>query len=202
MFAGQLLQLWELRLSLQQFLEAKGRIAPNDKVNVAYIGVGTQGLRELPALLGLPDVQVTGCCDPQKKAIDYYDWKPTSLLNTVRKTIGNPNWTTGGNNTIPGGRDNGQQLVEGYYAFKRSNLKYKGCKAYADFRELLEKESVDAIKVMTTDHLHGVIAMAALKRGISITMHKPLSNRLIEGKKVVEMAQKTDVTTHLCALGV
>jgi hypothetical protein len=26
-------------------------VAPSDKVNVAYIGTGTQGLRELPALL-------------------------------------------------------------------------------------------------------------------------------------------------------
>jgi len=31
-------------------------IAPSDKINVAYIGVGTQGLRELPELMRLPDV--------------------------------------------------------------------------------------------------------------------------------------------------
>lgn len=176
-----------------------GYIAPSDKVNVAYIGVGTQGLRELPALLELPDVVVTAVCDPQKKATDYYDWGPNSLLKMIRKNIGKPDWTTGGNNTIPGGLDNGQTLVEGYYASKSPDQTYKGCRAYTDFRELLAKEKVDAIKVMTPDHLHGVIAMAALRRGIHISMHKPISNRLIEGKKVVEMAQKSKATSHLIA---
>ncbi len=173
-------------------------IAPSDKINVAYIGVGTQGIRELINLLKLPDVQVTSVCDPQKKAINYYDWGPTWLLDGVRKAIGQPNWETGGNNTIPGGRDNGKAIVDGYYAHTKSIANYDGCRAYADFRELFEKDKdIDAIKVMTPDHLHGVIATAALKRGIPITMHKPISNRLIEAHKVVEMAKKKDVVTHL-----
>jgi hypothetical protein len=101
-------------------LGGKGFIAPNDKINVAYIGCGTQGLRELPALLALPDVQFTAVCDPQRKAIDYYDWGPTALRDMMRKTIGKPNWETGGNNTVPGGLDNGKELVDGYYAHQRS----------------------------------------------------------------------------------
>lgn len=180
-------------------LGGPGYVAPNDKINVAYIGVGTQGLRDMRGLLELPEVQVTCVCDPQKNAIDYYDWGPTALLNTVRETIGDPHWTTGGNNTIPGGRENGVAMVDGYYASKRPDKKYSGCKAYADFRELLEKEKVDAVKVMTTDHVHGVIAMAALNRGIPVTMHKPVSNRLIEGKKVIDKAKEKDVVTHLIA---
>jgi len=173
-------------------------IAPSDKINVAYIGVGTQGLRELPELLKLPDVQVTAVCDPQKRALGYFDWGPTGLLKNMRETIGNPNWTTGGDNTIPGGRDNGKEIVDAYYAKSKSVDDYKACKAYADFRELFEKEKgIDAVKVMTPDHLHGLIATAALKRGIAITMHKPIANRLVEGHKVIEMAKKTDVVTHL-----
>jgi hypothetical protein len=45
--------------------------------------------------------------------------------------------------------------------------------------------------------LHGIIAAAALKRNIAVSVHKPLSNRLLEGKKVVDLAFKSDVTTHL-----
>ena len=171
-------------------------VAPSDKINVAYIGLGTQGLRQLADLIQLPDVQITAVCDPQRKAINYYDWGPTGLRDEMRKLIGNPNWNTGGNNTIPGGLNNGKEIVDAYYE-KVSGKKYN-CRAYTDFRELFEKEKdLDAVQIMTPDHLHGVIAAAALKRNIAVTMHKPLSNRLREGKKVIDLAHKTNVTTHL-----
>lgn len=173
-------------------------VAPSDKINVAYIGAGTQGLRELPALLEIPEVQVTAVCDPQKEAIGYYDWSPGGLLYELRMAIRRGDWSPGGDNCIPGGRDNGKSIVEAYYAHFRPDGKFKGCAAYADFREMFEKEKgIDAVKVMTTDHVHGLIAMAAIRRGIHITMHKPVANRLLEGLQVVEMARKSDVTTHL-----
>jgi hypothetical protein len=181
-------------------LGGKGFIAPSDKINVAYIGCGTQGLRELPALLALPDVQVTAVCDPQKKAIGYYDWNSTSLRDLVRNTIGKPGWDTGGNNSVPGGLNNGKELVDGYYAHHRSGQRYAGCRAYTDFRELFEKEQgIDAVKVMTTDHTHGIIALAAMRRNIAVTMHKPVANRLAEGKMVCDFAAKSDAITHLIA---
>jgi hypothetical protein len=174
-----------------------GRVAPSDKINVAYIGTGTQGLRELPAMLNVKNAQVVAVCDPQKEAIGYYDWSPRGLLNELRETIGKPNWMPGGDNTIPGGLDNGKQVVEGFYAKNSANGNYKGCAAYADFREMLEKEKgIDAVKIMATDHLHGVMAVAAMKKGIHLTMHKPISNRLEEGHKVIEMAKKSGVVTH------
>lgn len=179
-------------------LGGRNFIAPSDKINVAYIGCGTQGLREMQGMLELPEIQIVAVCDPQKKAINYYDWDPESLRGQIRKGTGKPDWTTGGNNTIPGGRDNAKEYVDGFYAHQRANEKYNGCKAYADFRELFEKEKgIDAVKVMTPDHLHGIIAMAAMKRNIAVTMHKPISNRLVEGQKVVDFAQKSNVITHL-----
>jgi hypothetical protein len=36
---------------------------------------------------------------------------------------------------------------------------------YADARELLEKEKdLNAVKIMTPDHLHGVLSMAAMRK--------------------------------------
>jgi hypothetical protein len=179
-------------------LGGPNHIAPSDKINVAYIGLGTQGLRQLPALLKIPEVQVTAVCDPQRRALGYYDWGPTSLRDQMREFIGDPNWNTGGDNTIPGGLDNGQEIVERYYTNARQGKKFKGCKAYTDFRELFAKEKgIDAVQIMTTDHVHGIISMAALKRNIAVTMHKPISNRLIEGKKVIDMARQSPAVTHL-----
>lgn len=177
-----------------------GFVAPSDKITLAYIGAGTQGLRELLPLLSIPELQIVAMCDPQKNATGYYDWGKTGLRDEIRRALVLPEWKSGGDNTIPGGLDNGKEIVDTYYSKFRSDQKIKGCKAYTDFRELFEKEKdLSAVKVMTPDHLHGIIAMAAMKRGIGVTTHKPISNRLEEGRQVIEMAGQLKVTTHLIA---
>ena len=180
-------------------LGGNGFVAPNDKTTLAYIGIGTQGLRELLPLLDIPELQIIAVCDPQKVSTGYLDWSKEGLRNEIRKKLGNPGWKSGGDNTIPGGRDNGKAIIDEYYRKFRPAQKLNGCNAYADFRELLEKEKdLDALKVMTPDHLHGLIATAAIKRGKHISLHKPLSNRLLEGKKVIDLAvSHPNVTTHL-----
>ena len=91
---------------------------------------------------------------------------------------------------MPGGRDVGQNIVDTFYGSK-------GCSAYADFRELFDKEKdLNAVKIMTPDHLHGVIAMAAMKRGKHVIVHKPIANRLMEADQVIETARSTGVATH------
>ncbi|HPF51921.1 MAG TPA: Gfo/Idh/MocA family oxidoreductase [Draconibacterium sp.] len=170
-------------------------IAPSDKINIAYIGCGTQGMREMPDLLQLPDVQVVAVCDPQREAFGYYDWSPNGLRDSLRKCMNNPDWKPGGDGKIPGGLNTGKEVVEGYYG-STTGKKYE-CATFTDFRELLEKQpDLDAVKIMATDHLHGVMAAAAMKRGIHLTMHKPIANRLEEGFRVIELAKKSDVTTH------
>ena len=179
-------------------LGGKNYIAPSDKITLAYIGCGTQGIRELLLLLANPQFQVVAVADPNKQAIGYKDWSKTGLLNAIRSTIKQPDWSSGGDNTIPGGRDNGKSIVDTFYANNHPELKYTGCTAYADARALLEKErDLDAVKIMTPDHLHGVLATAAIKKGKHVLMHKPLSNRLVEGKKLIELARNSKSITHL-----
>lgn len=179
-------------------LGGRNYVAPSDKITLAYIGLGTQGIRELLPLLANTQFRVIAICDPNKDAVGYKDWSKDGLRNEIRKAINNPDWTSGGDNIVPGGRDNGKSIVDSYYANLHPELKYNGCHAYADVRELLDKEKdLDAVKIMTPDHLHGVIAIAAMKKGKHVIVHKPLSNRLLEGKKVIETARNTKVITHL-----
>src|ERR1700730_8255275 len=139
-------------------LGGKNYVAPSDKITLAYIGVGTQGIRELLPLLANSQFQVIAVCDPNKEAIGYKDWAKDWLKSEIRKAIQKPDWNCGGDNTVPGGSDNGKSIVDSFYANVHPELKYNGCTAYADFRELFEKEkSLDAVKIMTPDHLHGVI---------------------------------------------
>ena len=71
--------------------------------------------------------------------------------------------------------------------------------AYTDYREMIARENLDLLSIVTPDHLHGLITMAALKRGKHVTLHKPIANRLTEGKQVIDLAKKTNVATHLIA---
>ena len=170
-------------------------VPPSDKVTLAYIGTGTQGLREMVPLLAVPELQIVAVCDPCKEPVGYRDWNRDGLQNSIRRALKKPNW--GRDGVIPGGLDVGQDIVNSYYANQRSGEKFKGCAAYADYREMLEKEKdVMAVKVITPDHLHGVASIAAMKKGKHVMMHKPIANRLKEAKLVIDTAKQTGVATH------
>lgn len=177
----------------------KGYVPPSDKINVVNIGCGTQGLREMPELLQHDNIQVTAVCDVNKYSTDYLDWSPRGIVNSIQRLLDDSSWGSLING-IPGGRDIGKKVVEDYYTKKRAITGYTGCNAYEDYRELLEKETdIDVVKIMTPDHSHGVIALAAMKKGKHVITHKPISNRLKEGRIVIEGASKYDVKTHLLA---
>ncbi|MBL7111297.1 MAG: Gfo/Idh/MocA family oxidoreductase [Bacteroidales bacterium] len=174
-------------------------VAPSDKLNIAYIGIGTQGIREMVPLLSDSDIQITSVCDPNKFTTDYVDWSLHGVRNSVRELLEDPTW---GENFdgIPGGRDIGKEIVESYYAKQNTKGKYSGCATYSDFRELLEKEKdIDAVKIMTPDHLHATVSIAAMNKGKHVVIHKPIANRMHEAMLTIETARKTGVSTHLLA---
>ena len=185
-----------LNLVPRHVLGGPGFIGPNDKINVAYIGCGTQGLREMLDMLATPDIQIVAVCDPVKDGTDYVDWSKDGLRSSIGGAIGKPDWRRSAPG-IPGGRDVAKEIVEAYYANKRASDHFKGCEAHLDFRELLDKATgVDAVKVMTPDHLHATIAIAAMNKGKHVMVHKPLANRVREARLVIETAQRTKVATH------
>jgi hypothetical protein len=179
-------------------LGGKGHIAPSDKLTLAYIGCGTQGIREMAELLKEQSIQIVSVCDPNKMSTNYVDWSKNEIRDIMRKTIGEPGW---GENLkgIPGGRDMGQEMVNKYYS-KEKGSTFSGCSSYADFRELLEKEKdINAVKIMTPDHLHATVAIAALRKGKHVVTHKPIANRMHEVKVLLDVAKKSGRSSHLLA---
>ncbi len=173
-----------------------GYVAPSEKITLACIGFGTQAIREIGGILASPDVQVVAVCDVEKDGVHYLEWGKNEIRNGIRRLIDSPNWREGFNH-VPGGRDVGKEVVETYYAKQRSKEHYRGCTTYVDFRELLENEKdVTAVKVMTPDHTHAPIALAALKKGMNVIVHKPLANRLLEARAVIEVARSKKIATH------
>ncbi len=177
-------------------LGGAGFVAPSEKITLACIGLGTQAIREISGILGSPDVQIVAVCDVEKDGKNYLEWSKNEIRDRIRKLIGNPTWREGSRH-VPGGRDVGKEIVETYYAKERSTDHYRGCATYADFRELLENEKdVTAVKVMTPDHTHATISIAALKKGMNVIVHKPLANRVLEARAVIETARSQKIATH------
>ena len=180
-------------------LGGPGYIAPSDKMSIGYIGCGTQGLREMATLIANPALRIVAVCDPNKFSTDYVDWSANDVRDTIRKTLNDNSWGESFNG-IPGGRDVGQEFVQKYYGKSKESGVSKGCSSYEDYRELLEKEKdLDAIKIMTPDHLHAAIAMDSMKLKKHVVTHKPIANRMSEARLTIETASSSGVSTHLLA---
>src|SRR5690348_13418388 len=149
-------------------LGGPGFVPPSDKVNIAFIGVGAQGLRVMLHFLKEPDVQGVAVCDVDKASADYPQWDTHEFCKSVRSLLGvdsgwdwlSPDQPIQLSHTLKvtsgvAGREPAQKVVDGYYATHQRSGQYKGCAAYVDFRELLEKQKdLDAVVVCTTDNLH------------------------------------------------
>ena len=87
-------------------------------------------------------------------------------------------------------RENARKLVEETYASQRSGGTYRGCAAYNNYRELLAREDIDAVVIVTPDHWHSLQTIDAVKAGKDVYCEKPISITVREGRKLVETVQR------------
>ncbi len=161
-------------------LGGAGRVAPSEKITLAAIGTGGQGLQNVQAFLEFPEVQVVAVCDVNREGPGYLSW----------------NWDKGKTGNVAG-REPARRFVEEYYGKNQRSGTFRGCKAYTDYRELLAREDVDAVMVATPDHTHAVIAMAALKKRKHLYCEKPLAYSAYEVRQLTEEARRAGVATQL-----
>ena len=192
-------------------LAGRGRTPPSERINVACIGVGSQGLRVLLNFLRQPDAHVVSVCDVNEASSDYPQWRATEFRDAVRKLLGGgtgwgwlstdrpiPLTRTSGVTGGTAGREPCRKIVEACYARRKASGQYRGCTAYADFRKLLDKErDVDAVVVCTTDHWHALISVAAMKKGKHVYCQKPMTRTVYEARRVAEVARETAVATQV-----
>ena len=61
---------------------------------------------------------------------------------------------------------------------------------YKDYRDLLDREDLDAVVIATPDHLHTQIAIAAINKGLDVYVEKSISNNLAETFELEAALQK------------
>ena len=183
-------------LGLHSLPASAQRTAASDKLTVACIGVGSQGLRVLLDLLRLPQVRIVAVCDVNRLSSDYLDWGPNELRNKVRTVLEDPNW--GGSNSGPtAGREAAQSVVNAFYS-RQSGKSSTGCSSYEDFRELLAKEKdLDAVVISTPDHWHAVISIAAMRAGKHVYSQKPMAHNVWECREMARVAAETRRATQV-----
>jgi len=61
---------------------------------------------------------------------------------------------------------------------------------FADYRELLTRQDIDAVSIVTPNHQHALQAIWALQAGKDVFVEKPVSHNLWEGQQLVRAAEK------------
>ena len=68
-------------------LGGAGQVPPSGKIHIAFIGVGSQGLRVMLSFLRHDDVQAVAVCDPNQGSADYPQWSKSEFCNAVRRLL-------------------------------------------------------------------------------------------------------------------
>jgi len=62
---------------------------------------------------------------------------------------------------------------------------------YDDYRRMLDDKSIDAVFIMTPEHLHRDMVIAALEAGKHVYCEKPLTHTIEEGHDILKAVQRT-----------
>jgi len=143
-----------------------GHIAPSEKVNVAIIGTGGQGIVNMKQLFNEPDVHIAALSDVNESS-DYsmFYYGGTAGLKPA------------------------QALVRQQYG--------QACPGYRDYRQMLDKEDIDAVLVATPDFSHAMVALDVIAKGKHLYCEKPLCRTVYETRVVTEAARRAGVATQL-----
>lgn len=68
-----------------------------------------------------------------------------------------------------------------------------GCPVYSDYNEMMEKADIDGVTIVTPDHLHKPVALAAARYGKHILSEKPLDVTVEGCREMVAAARDANV---------
>ncbi len=87
-------------------------------------------------------------------------------------------------------RERFQKNLDEYYLMEEKKVEVK---TYADYRELLDRQDIDAVVIATPDHWHAIQTIDACKAGKDIYLEKPITFSLKESFAVVEAVRANNI---------
>ena len=76
-----------------------------------------------------------------------------------------------------------QSMTDGFY-------NSKGCSIHSDFRQILDRDDIDAVMISTPDHWHALMSSMAIRRGKDVICEKPTLT-VAEGRYISDLVKKT-----------
>ena len=72
-----------------------------------------------------------------------------------------------------------------------------GVTSHNDFREILDRDDIDAVVIGTPDHWHAIQTIMACDAGKDVYVEKPLSITIKEGRRMVEAARRNNAVVQV-----
>lgn len=69
-----------------------------------------------------------------------------------------------------------------------------GCDGYEDYHELLKRDDIDVVHILTPHYLHAPMAIDAANAGKHVLLEKPMSISMEQAKAVIEAGKRNKVT--------
>jgi predicted dehydrogenase len=135
----------------------------NDRVRLAFIGIGYRGVQNLHAFVTHKDAEIVALCDVYEPYLNgqFDKIHPHFKELTYR---------------VPSGLPDFEGPVE----------------RHKDFRRILDKKDIDAVVIATPDHWHAIQMIMACDAGKDVYIEKPLSLTVREGRRMVEAARRNN----------
>jgi predicted dehydrogenase len=124
---------------------------------------------------------------------------PSDKLNIAGIGVGGKGFSDV-NNAFNKGAENIVALCDVDWGQAKRNFElHPKAKKYKDFRKMFDEmgKEIDAVTVSTTDHMHAIIAMAAMQQGKHVYVQKPLTHNIYEARMLTEAARKYKVVTQM-----
>ncbi len=68
---------------------------------------------------------------------------------------------------------------------------------YVDYKELIKRESLDAVSITVPTRLHKEIAIFCIENGVNILVEKPIAGTADDARRIVKSAQKNEVVLEV-----
>ena len=180
----------------------RGFQAPSDTVNVATVGIGGMGANNTRAVMSQ---NVVAVCDVDDALLD-------RALTRFQTAAGQPPPAPQPQQQQAQGQGRRREPTAAQVAAnekrpaqdERANLKRfveqqaPKLQRYRDYREMLDKQKdLDAVIVATPDHMHAVIASAAMDLGKHVYVQKPLCWSVQEARLLANKAKEKKIVSQM-----
>ena len=142
----------------------------NEKIRVAFIGVGNRGTQVMHEFMNEPDCEVAALCDV---------YEPYILRDRSKV---DPRYIETRPRQIPAMGENFSKNVG----------------RFTDYRKMLEDKSIDAVYIGTPDHWHALQTIHTIQAGKDVFVEKPLTKSIHEGRAIIKTWEKSNQVAGVC----